>query len=131
MEWDLYLKTVDGTGMERRTLEFSVLVRENSLCNTTSSVLFSCSCHGFAHYACFISIALPSEDNCTNGGIRLVGGSTEFEGRVEVCYDNQWGTVCSNSWSSYDAMVSCHQLGFSPRGNNRTDIARASQQVCV
>ena len=36
---------------------------------------------------------------------RLVGGSTQYEGRVEVCIDNQWGTVCDNSWGSTDATV--------------------------
>ena len=42
--------------------------------------------------------------------VRLVGGEDDKEGRVEICYNNVWGSVCDDSWSTNDARVVCRQL---------------------
>ena len=55
--------------------------------------------------------------NCTENDIRLVGGTSPLEGRVEVCVNGDWGTVTHDNWDYRDASVACRQLGFSPLGS--------------
>lgn len=68
---------------------------------------------------CHNNTSLALEDtNCTNGEVRLVGGETKFEGRVELCYDNRWGEVCPISWNIQEAQLVCKQLGLPIIGAN-------------
>ena len=53
---------------------------------------------------------------CNYGDLRLVGGSDKYEGRVEICINDQWGTVCDDFWGNSDAGVVCGQLGFGSSG---------------
>ena len=53
---------------------------------------------------------------CEYGDLRLVDGTTDLEGRVEICINETWGTVCDGGWSTFDAIVACRQLGYSPAG---------------
>ena len=49
-----------------------------------------------------------------NNGIRLVGGTSPSNGRLEIQWNGQWGTIC-NYWSYWDyreTAVACRQLGF-------------------
>ena len=76
-------------------------------------------------YTNLVTKAQPSV--CENGHVRLVGGSTGFEGRVEVCLNNAWGTVCDDGFHSRQSLsyleamtnaqnfitVICRQLGLS------------------
>ena len=60
----------------------------------------------------------------TTIGIRLVGGRNEYEGRIEVQYQGQWGTVCDDGFGMDDARVACRMMGLgraiSYCGNSRS-----------
>ena len=59
---------------------------------------------------------------CSTGQLRLVGGNIPNEGRVEICMNNVWGTVCDEGWSSADATVVCRELGYSTQGQKLVQI---------
>ena len=54
--------------------------------------------------------------NCPNATLRIVDGPNDLEGRLEVCLNNVWGTVCGDYWDRYDAAVACRELGHQPTG---------------
>ena len=60
--------------------------------------------------------------SCSHGTLQLVGGQSSNEGRVEICINGVWGTVCDGGWGSNDASVVCRQLGLSYTGI-QTDAA--------
>jgi hypothetical protein len=47
-----------------------------------------------------------------NFTVRLVDGASTSEGRLEVQYKNQWGTVCDDLFTDQDAQIVCKQLGL-------------------
>lgn len=62
------------------------------------------------------------------GDVRLVNGNTMYEGRVEFCYNNQWGTVCDDAFGRADSAVLCRQLGFGYSGTS--SITFCSEHHC-
>uniref|UniRef100_A0A8C7ZQ62 SRCR domain-containing protein n=1 Tax=Oryzias sinensis TaxID=183150 RepID=A0A8C7ZQ62_9TELE len=54
---------------------------------------------------------LTSRENGSDGTIRLVNGKNSCQGRVEIHYQGNWGTVCDDDWVLNNAMVVCQQVG--------------------
>ena len=65
-----------------------------------------------------------SKANCADGDVRLTGGN-ETRGRLEVCINDAWGTVCSNSFGENEAAVACGRLGGYMRESERLYITVA------
>ncbi|CAI8006184.1 Scavenger receptor cysteine-rich type 1 protein M160 [Geodia barretti] len=86
-------------------------------CNGNEVSLLECPHIGVGNHNCrHLEDAgvdcLESLISCEDEQVRLVGGGTGAEGRVELCYNNTWGTVCDDFWDVEDARVVCRQLGL-------------------
>ena len=55
---------------------------------------------------------------CLDGDIRLVGTLEAHTGLVLICYEDRWYGICDESWSTNDAIVACHQLGYTGLGSS-------------
>ena len=49
---------------------------------------------------------------CEEGAIRLQGRGSSMVGRVEICYNDEWASVCDHQWNIEETQVACKQLGF-------------------
>lgn len=65
---------------------------------------------------------------CENGAIQLVGGAVESEGRVELCFNGRWGTICDDNWNSQSAAVICRHLGYP---NSHSNSKLLVSRVCM
>ena len=93
---------------------------DNVQCRGTETRLIDCPANALGSHNCVhfedAGVRCQSSTTCTQGGIRLQGGANSMTGRVEICNNNIWGTVCDDFWGATDAQVACRQLGFSTTG---------------
>ena len=54
--------------------------------------------------------------DCTDGDVRLNGGTIELQGRPEVCINGVWGSICDSGWTLVDAHAFCTELGHPGTG---------------
>ena len=47
-----------------------------------------------------------------DGEVRLVGGSNDAEGTIEICFGSLWGAISATTWTEANTQVTCKQLGF-------------------
>ena len=75
---------------------------------------YGIKCFSMLIQSCNVILLLQSLDsvNCDEGSVRLINGTVEKEGRVEVCINGVWGSVCDSSFSTTDGYVVCRQLGY-------------------
>ena len=110
--------TFQCTGTETR-LQDCTYTQQNS-CTHSSDAGVTCvgglmsllSCHKCDSMLCTV---------CPPGDVRLVGGSVADEGRVELCSNNVWGTICDDGFDERDANVICRQLGYPDQGITKMD----------
>ena len=70
-------------------------------------------------------LLIQTVGGCREGNVRLAGGETVRQGRVETCHGGIWGTVCKEDgieWLHTDADIVCRQLGFQEQDERGTII---------
>ena len=82
---------------------------------TVNSVLWEAVAHDYSFLLCY-TLAIGSY---REGDIRLVGGLHNWEGRVELFWEGEWGAISDSQWTDTDARIVCRQLQHaSESGNN-------------
>ena len=85
-------------------------------CMCTRKPSYSCILCKYSVIVCidsYIIVATAQHSECNETDkIRLVGGLTPHDGRVEVCVGGLWVLVCDEKWGLNHAEVVCRQLGY-------------------
>ena len=102
----------DGTESSLYNCGYSSTLNNSCSYNTLAGVTCQSMtnvCHNFF----FKFLTSKGGGTCTNQDIRIISPlNSKSEGRIEVCVNYQWGTVCDDGWGSTDGYVACKQLGF-------------------
>ena len=106
---------------------------DNVRCSGNENMLSECRHNGLGVHNCFVRSQVAgvicsgkffskfskedyyrttSDPECNETDIRLVDGAEANIGRVEICLNGLWGSVCDDYWDVRDAQVVCRQLGY-------------------
>ena len=85
-------------------------------CHGNEGSIFDCRNSGWGNVASSCTHSHDAGVICTIipenlHPVRLMDGANDFEGRVEIFYNNNWGTICDDHWTLTEANVVCRSLG--------------------
>ena len=109
--------TATCTNIATVEINFVCLGNESSLLDCPTMTL------GNTYEANVTAVGVVCREPCFNGDIQLIDGSDNLEGGIELCINGFWGSVCDHSWSNFDVIVACRQLGFSSIGGYQTQYS--------
>ncbi|XP_048855598.1 lysyl oxidase homolog 3B-like [Brienomyrus brachyistius] len=97
----IHMNEVQCTGQERSIWSCQYKNVTSESCQHTQDVSVRCNVPYMAY----------------ENTIRITGGRTRYEGRVEVATTDKngtqgWGLICGDGWGTLEAMVVCRQLGL-------------------
>ena len=122
-EGQIWLDNVQCNGTETRLIDCHSTPLGQHNCDHHEDIGVHCLIPGisYPHNVMTLQTVLCVVPCSIEGAIRLEGG-TATSGRVEICHNNIWGTVCDDFWNTVDPQVACRQLGLPVLGTIRCTL---------
>ena len=98
--WNVLMQALGTTiaGTLLMTMKKSLAVMVNSITSTSFS-------------GC-INYVVDGSTDCVHGDVRLQDGTSNSNGRIEICQDRRWVRVCMDGWDVDRTRTVCNQLNF-------------------